>query len=687
MNTRPKFILMSAASLKASDDKWVNLDSFYTICGENKCDSKKTVFIFPGNVTDHHTPSTTLFSLKGGSGLAVPAEAIGKAGCPVLSLPTTEMLGHYHQKTIAKNAIADLWRAIGAGFNLVLPVTPAGPRAVDVNGKTKKMTYFRSAINDNGTMVEPLFWGNVEVTPNLDLADQYVAAIKQIQQFMAATLEEQAKIIASFQGSEDDFIYKAYTEGQKERAQTNPSPWFDPQPSKQVAYNRAASSSSAISSSLSNSPNHQGSKPTFLPQSSLQESKDGDLTVALGKAPTLDPSPLIPQGAPKRLDEVNAFFEKYSGDKKEKYMGYYETSCKKANNGVEITFKPGATSAALPPDYPKQATLTLVEENGSTKIVPDAVNPLTVRAVLDSAIQGKFETLNLNSIKDDRTRAGFHQQLQALLKLPEYSDKAKDIKINYTSQLAATASSTSLGKQAAKPQDRRAWATGKEIRDILNKEFKESAYIMDPETFSVNSLFDSATAGEAAIEIAKTIAGYTDAEGNKKSGWVKEGKLEKPIVIVMNLDRVRVAHSRDVNAIGGSHWVSLVIRPAGEKVEISLTDSMNHARPVPPILLAMLTEGWEAAITAPKSGKDNTPMERIHAIPAAFQKDQIQVKSLLTQNQQSDSWSCGLWACDNAIQAAKGQPLNENMDVKVLTEKYRGKEREPEPEARPRPSL
>lgn len=157
-----------------NENQKINADNFEKICEQHGVDPKKTVFIFPGN-PGHHGKNSTLFSNKSGGGLGVPAGELGDKGYPVLSLPTTGMVQGDKGKVdfLAENAIADIWRAIGAGYNVMLPVRKLGSQ-----GK-----YFEEELNHVQGGWEPNFWGGYEPTGNTVLAAYYQKQLEDILAF------------------------------------------------------------------------------------------------------------------------------------------------------------------------------------------------------------------------------------------------------------------------------------------------------------------------------------------------------------------------------------------------------------------------------------------------------------------------------------------------------------------------
>lgn len=161
---------------KTADRRFTKSDLLTHVGGNEKL--RKTIFIFPGN-PEHHSENTTLLSQKTGGGLAKLAEDLGADGYPCLSLPTTGIDKVDNEDAIpliAKNAVADLWRAVGAGYNLML-ITRNYQSFDTVENK-----YFSSPIS--GTNFEPSFYGQNEKTANIHLADYYVGQINAIKTYL-----------------------------------------------------------------------------------------------------------------------------------------------------------------------------------------------------------------------------------------------------------------------------------------------------------------------------------------------------------------------------------------------------------------------------------------------------------------------------------------------------------------------
>lgn len=192
---------------------WLDERQFDIECSDIGTDPKRTVLIFPGN-PGHHTKNTTLFSIKYGAGLAALATTLGNTGHPVLSLPTTGMESWYQDtqtQQIAQTAIADLYRALGAGFSLLLPVRP------HINN-----AYFSQALL-NCPGCEPNFWGGIQNTPNQALSDYYLTELAKLHQFIYLSDEKKRQTIAA---EPSNFRYQAFLDGEKK--QTTHDQWLTP---------------------------------------------------------------------------------------------------------------------------------------------------------------------------------------------------------------------------------------------------------------------------------------------------------------------------------------------------------------------------------------------------------------------------------------------------------------------------
>lgn len=180
---------------------FIDLPTFQKKAKEQNLDPKKVVFLFPGN-SGHHVKGTNLYTIKGGGGLAIPAQNLGRLGYPVLSLPTTSMekwSSDSKQQQTVKDALADLYRAVGAGYHLLLPV-----RSHD------DTTYFDSGLADTKDLLEPSFWGQNLKTPNKPLATHYIQELDKLAVFIKLSEEERLK---AAQADSTNPFFEAYLDG------------------------------------------------------------------------------------------------------------------------------------------------------------------------------------------------------------------------------------------------------------------------------------------------------------------------------------------------------------------------------------------------------------------------------------------------------------------------------------------
>lgn len=182
---------------------WTDVASYEDRCRSNGLNpaDKKVIFLFPGNVT-HHGTNATLFSIKSGAGLASAANIIGKKGYPVLSLPTTSMENwakDTKQQATVQQAIEDLYRALGAGYSFMLPVRDH-----------RNQKYFAQGLGDDELM-EPSFWGGVQVTANKPLADHYTSELNKLVTFIA--LPHQEKLQKVTKEDANNPLHQAWLKG------------------------------------------------------------------------------------------------------------------------------------------------------------------------------------------------------------------------------------------------------------------------------------------------------------------------------------------------------------------------------------------------------------------------------------------------------------------------------------------
>lgn len=182
----------------------VDVRTYKELCQNNGFDAeeKKCVFIFPGN-SSHHALGSTLFSVKAGGGLAAASAAIGTAGYPTLSLPTTSMeqwSANSRQQQIVHGALVDLYKALGAGYQLILPVR-----------EHEDTRYFDYSLDSAEFPLEPSFWGGIQAAANKPLANHYIKELNALSLFMSLSSEERDK---QRQTAQTNPLYQAYAQGQ-----------------------------------------------------------------------------------------------------------------------------------------------------------------------------------------------------------------------------------------------------------------------------------------------------------------------------------------------------------------------------------------------------------------------------------------------------------------------------------------
>ena len=154
----------------------IDRDAFLKHCKDSfNLQPKHTVFIFPSNAK-HHGKDTTLVSVKKGSGLAEVAQKLGESGYPTLGLPTKGMSkwpGDKTQCEIVDSALYNLFRAVGAGYNVVLPVRER---------KEGKDAFEHDLAACKG--YELSFWGGVVKPDNPKLAAHYDGMVSILDTFM-----------------------------------------------------------------------------------------------------------------------------------------------------------------------------------------------------------------------------------------------------------------------------------------------------------------------------------------------------------------------------------------------------------------------------------------------------------------------------------------------------------------------
>lgn len=178
-------------------------DSFIHSIKEADLALDQVVFIFPGN-SEHHPQNSLFPKVTQGHGLAKVARKLCDS-CSTLSLPTTWRDGEQVSDAIKEEAVADLWRMVGFGYSLVLPVR----KHIDDTYFSEWMYKFEE--DEYG--FEPAFFGGSEHEPNLVLADFYSNNLYQLRKFLNKSERKQVETAVP-----EDFR-NAYNEGVQARAQ------------------------------------------------------------------------------------------------------------------------------------------------------------------------------------------------------------------------------------------------------------------------------------------------------------------------------------------------------------------------------------------------------------------------------------------------------------------------------------
>ena len=206
----PKMVYVQGAASDANLQK--NAMAAGLVAGD-----KKIVFIFPGNTGFHHVNGAPLYSNSvWGAGLAAAADTLAKQGYPTLSLPTSGMTGldSATEKNLAERAMSDLYRAVGAGYSLALPVRTYA-------SSVKK--FFTSPLKNTNNL-EPSFWGQNNTQTDPVLADYYIKQLDQLHTFINSNAATQAAFLAN---AANQVFANAYKQGQLD-ATTPTVGWLRP---------------------------------------------------------------------------------------------------------------------------------------------------------------------------------------------------------------------------------------------------------------------------------------------------------------------------------------------------------------------------------------------------------------------------------------------------------------------------
>ncbi len=217
------------------------LTGYRKFCSDNNTSAEQSVFLFPGNKS-HHGDAHNLYSIKSGAGLASVAGQLGQKELPVLSLPTTQMgdwAFNAGTQKIAEDAIADLCRAVGAGYDLVLPVRPY---------QKKNNLYFSMLLKKK--TIEPNFWGGIQRASNKPLGDYYITHLNLLARFMKYKDTKKNGAFLEKMEKEHPYLVAAYKNGKDMKAD---DPWLKTPAQLLAAKNQVQDKRASKPISISNS--------------------------------------------------------------------------------------------------------------------------------------------------------------------------------------------------------------------------------------------------------------------------------------------------------------------------------------------------------------------------------------------------------------------------------------------------
>lgn len=221
----------------------ITSESFINKCKQVGINPENVVYIFPGNDSHHGKEQNAPYTIKGGLNLAALAGELGRLNYPTLSLPTTfwDIKDKENQMVLAHKAVADLWRAIGYGMHLALPVREKGKVQLNaekgepiLDEKGERALYspnhfFTKSLDK--TNCEPNFWGGIEKTPNTKLADYYLEQLNHLKTFLAqqAKAKEKEGTVIKFPHADFESAYiEGFEANQKVKEGKKPDDWFLP---------------------------------------------------------------------------------------------------------------------------------------------------------------------------------------------------------------------------------------------------------------------------------------------------------------------------------------------------------------------------------------------------------------------------------------------------------------------------
>src|SRR3990167_3463817 len=142
----------------------------------------KTIFLFPLDLNAHRNPDATLFSMPSGKNPAAILDAtLSKERKPTLGLAMNKNIKEHEQ------SIADIYRAIGADYKLVLPV-----RKFNIGPNRQFSSSIYNGELPKGIDIEPCFPNNIG-----DRNKRYLIGIENINMFLAMSADERNKFAVS----------------------------------------------------------------------------------------------------------------------------------------------------------------------------------------------------------------------------------------------------------------------------------------------------------------------------------------------------------------------------------------------------------------------------------------------------------------------------------------------------------
>lgn len=232
----------------------------------------KPVFIFPGNTNAINTSAATLYSIKGDkAGLASVAKMIGEEEFATLSVPMTGISDRWEdndrEKALITKAIAELYRAVGHGCTLVLPV-----RNVNFVEGTTVFNDEVLPLNIDGPplFLEPAFGGGNQKNLNPALAKYYLKAFTDLYNFVSKNYDE--KHHSNERREIDPVFWDAFEAG---RLMDPNNPWLASTPKRPAPIVEKTPEPAVVK------PPKKASAPSVVLLTSYMHQRGGDLIAAI----------------------------------------------------------------------------------------------------------------------------------------------------------------------------------------------------------------------------------------------------------------------------------------------------------------------------------------------------------------------------------------------------------------------